>query len=72
MSGWLKKAKDAASDNSEKIADAIEENVTDERVDSVLNKAPGGKHLVDKVPDDLNTKAADAVRDNLGKKDSPS
>ena len=69
MSGWIKKARDMASpENVEKAADAVEKNLTSERVDSVLNKVPGGKSLSDKVPDDLNNKAADALRDNLGDK----
>jgi hypothetical protein len=69
MAGWIKKARDMVSpQHVEKAADAVEDNLTDARVDSVLNKVPGGKSLADKVPDDLNTKAADALRDNLGEK----
>jgi hypothetical protein len=69
MSGWMKKARDMASpENVEKAADAIEENLTADKVDAVLEKAPGGKSLADKVPDDLNSQAADALRKNLGDK----
>jgi hypothetical protein len=43
MSGWMKKARDMASpENVEKAADAIEENLTADKVDAVLEKAPGG------------------------------
>lgn len=66
MTGWIKKAKDAASEHSEKIADTLEENLTADKVDAVLGKAPGGKALADKIPDDLNVQAAKAVRENLG------
>lgn len=69
MSGWLDKIKSMISPSrGEQAADAIEKNVTDERVDSVMNRVPGGSKLADKVPDDINTKAADAVRDNFGEK----
>jgi hypothetical protein len=69
MSGWMKKAKEMVSpDQVETIADAVEENLTDERVDSILERAPGGKSLADKVPDNLNTQAADALRKGLGTK----
>lgn len=69
MTGWIKKAIDAASEHSEKIAGALEENLTSDKVDAVLAKAPGGKALADKVPDDLNIQAAKAVRENLGEDD---
>jgi hypothetical protein len=69
VSGWMKKARDIASpENVGKAADAIEKNLTADKVDTVLDKAPGGKSLADKVPDDLNTQAADALRKNLGDK----
>lgn len=69
MSGWLDKIKNMISPSrGEQAADAIEKNLTDERVDSAMNRVPGGSNLADKVPDDINTKAADAVRDNFGEK----
>ena len=69
MTGWLKKVRGIATpENVGKAADAVEENMTADRVDAVLDKAPGGKGLADKVPDDLNTQAADALRKNLGDK----
>ena len=72
MSGILNKIKNLITpDRADQAADAIEKNATEERVDSMLNRVPGGSNLADKTPDDLNTKAADAVRDNLGDKDKP-
>lgn len=71
MTGWIKKARDVAGDNADKIADALEENLTADKVDAVLEKAPGGKGLADKVPDDLNVQAAKAVRENLGDDKKP-
>jgi hypothetical protein len=69
VSGWLKKARDIATpENVSKAADAIEENLTADKIDAVLDKAPGGDALADMVPDDLNTQAADALRKNLGDK----
>lgn len=69
MSGWFNKLRGkVSSEQAEKAADAIEKNVTEERVDSVLNKVPGGQSLADKTPDDIGERAADAVRSNLGNK----
>lgn len=68
MSGLFDKAKDMIpSDAADKAADAIEENLSADKVDSVLGKVGGGA-LADKVPDDLNETVADAIRDNLGSK----
>lgn len=67
MSGLFNKAKSMLSGkNADKIADAVETNVTDERVDSVLGKVPGGEKLADKVPDNVGEKAGDAIREHLG------
>lgn len=70
MSGWLNRLRGKVSpEHADKAADAVEENVTEERVDSVLNRVPGGKSLTDKTPDDIGKRAGDAVRSNLGSKD---
>lgn len=67
MSGLFNKAKSMLSGkNADKVADAIETNVTDERVDDVLGKVPGGDKLAGKVPDNVGEKASDAVREHLG------
>ena len=67
MSGLFNKAKSMLSGkNADKIADAVETNVTDERVDGVLGKVPGGEKLADKVPDSVGEKAGDAIREHLG------
>ena len=69
MSGLFDKAKNMVSgENAEKLADAVEKNVTEEKVDGLLGKVPGGDKLTDKTPADLNTKLGDAIRDNLGDK----
>lgn len=67
MSGWLDKIKNMITpDRGNKAADGIEKHATNERIDSGLNRVPGGSRLGDKVPDDANVQAADAVRDNFG------
>lgn len=77
MSGLLKKIRDMISpSHADSAADAAEEHLNEERVDSVLGRVPGGSSLTDKTPDDLNTRAGDAIRDNLGddttdKRDKP-
>lgn len=68
MSGLFDKAKELIpSDTAEKVADAVEENLTADKVDSVLGKVGGGA-LADKIPDDINETVSDAIRDNLGNK----
>lgn len=67
MSGWLNKVRRRISpSHADKVADAVEEHATEERVDSVLERAPGGEKLADKTPDDLNTQAGGTVRNRLG------
>jgi len=67
MSGLLAKAKALFSrERADQAADAIEKNVTDQRVDQALNKVPGGDKLADKVPDNVGQKAADAIREHAG------
>lgn len=68
MSGLFDKAKDLIpSDAADKVADAIEENLSADKVDGVLDKVGGGA-LADKIPDDINETVSDAIRDNLGSK----
>lgn len=70
MSGLLAKLKNMISpSHAEQAADAIEKNVTDERVDDALTRVPGGDQIADKVPDDVGEKAADATRSTFGEKD---
>ena len=73
MSGWLDKIRRKISpSHGDKAADSIEKNVTDERVDSVLDRTPGGEHVAGRVPDDVGTQAGDTVRSNFGsKKENP-
>lgn len=72
MSGWLDKIKNMITpQRGEQAADAIEKHATNERIDSALNRVPGGSRLGDKVPDDINTKASDEVRDNFGDQQKP-
>ncbi len=66
--GIVDKIKDLFSSNPsmvDKAADAVEQNVTEERTDQVLNKVPGGDKVDEYVPEDAGSKAADAMRDNL-------
>lgn len=70
MSGLIDKLKRMISpDNADKAADSIEENVTDERVDNAVNRAPGGEHVAGRVPDDVGQKAADKTREFGGVED---
>lgn len=67
MSGWLKKVRDRVSPSqADKAGDASEKHVTEERVDSLLERAPGGSAIAGKTPADLNTQAGGAVRGTLG------
>ena len=67
MSGLLKKLRQRISpSHADTIADAVEKNVTEERVDSAAERLPGGSTIADKTPEDLNTRAADATRGTLG------
>lgn len=68
MSGLLKKIRDMISpSHADSAADAAEKHVTEERVDSAAGRVPGGSHLADRTPDDLNTRTGDTIRDNLGR-----
>lgn len=70
MSGILNKIKNMINpDQTEKAADKMEENVTDERVDQAADKVPGGEKAADKVPDDPGEKMADATREHVGDQD---
>jgi hypothetical protein len=53
-------------DMADKIADAVEENVTKEQVGSIVEKVTGSDELADKLPDDAGKKLADGLRDALG------
>ena len=67
MSGLLAKLKNMISpSHAEQAADAVEQNVTKERVEQVVTKAPGGDQIADKVPDNVGEQAADMTRDALG------
>jgi hypothetical protein len=67
MSGLIAKIKGMfTSERADQAADAVEKNVTDERVDSAMSRVPGGERVADKVPDDVGEKAADAIRDAAG------
>jgi hypothetical protein len=67
MSGLIDKLKSLFTpDRANQAADAIEQNVTDERVDQALNRVPGSDRFADKVPDNVGEKAADAIRDHAG------
>ncbi|MFW6074875.1 MAG: hypothetical protein ACOC9Y_04720 [Chloroflexota bacterium] len=72
MSGLLDKLKRMISpERSDQAADKIEENVTDERVDNTLDRAPGGERAKEHVPDDVGQKAADKTRELGGAEESP-
>jgi hypothetical protein len=67
MSGLIAKIKGMfTSERADQAADAIEKNVTDERVDAAMSRVPGSERFADKVPDDIGEKAADAIRDAAG------
>lgn len=67
MSGLLAKLKNMISPSqAEQAADAIEKNVTDEKVDQVVSKVPGGDQIAAKIPDNVGEKAADLTRDTFG------
>ena len=67
MSGWLKKVRDRISpSHADKAGDAVEKHATEERVDSRLERAPGGGAIAGQTPADLKTKAGDGVRGRLG------
>ncbi len=64
MSGIIDKIKSMfSSEQANQVADAVEKNVTDERVDQVASKIPGADKVADKVPDNVGEKAAGAIRD---------
>ena len=44
------------------VSDAIEEHVTSERIDDVLDKVPGGDMVRDHVPDDASEQIGGAAR----------
>lgn len=54
------------SDEINRAADAVEKNVTDERVDQAMKRVPGGDKLEGKVPDNVGEKAADKMREYGG------
>lgn len=67
MSGLIDKIKSLISpERADQAADQVERNVTDERVDSTLERVPGGDKVEDKVPDDVGEQAADKIRDAGG------
>lgn len=67
MSGLLAKLKNMISpSHADQAADAIEKNVTDEKIDQVVSKVPGGDQIADKIPDNVGEKAADLTRDTFG------
>lgn len=67
MSGLIEKIKGLFTpDRADQAGDAIEQNVTDERVDNMLNRVPGGDRVADHVPENVGERAADAVRDAGG------
>jgi hypothetical protein len=62
LSGLLGKIKGMFSSHADAVADNISEQVTSERIDSVLNKVPGGDMARDHVPDDAGEQIGGAVR----------
>ena len=63
MSGLFGRLKGLLSPSTgDAVADAIEEHVTAERVDAVLDKVPGGDMARDHVPDDVGDKIGGAAR----------
>ncbi|HLT21407.1 MAG TPA: hypothetical protein VKZ96_18270 [Thermomicrobiales bacterium] len=67
MSGLLAKIKSLITpDRANQAADAIEKNVTDQRVDQAMGRVPGADRFADRVPDNVGEKAADTIRDQAG------
>jgi len=67
MSGLIGRLKGLFSPSTGAVvADAIEEHVSAERVDAVLDKVPGGNMARDHVPDDIGDKIGGAARGFTG------
>lgn len=67
MSGLIGRLKGLLSPStSDSVADAIEEHVTAERVDAVLDKVPGGDMARDHVPDNIGEQIGGAARGFTG------
>ncbi|CAN5593050.1 hypothetical protein BH23CHL2_BH23CHL2_36050 [soil metagenome] len=67
MSGLIGKLKGIFSSSAgAAIPDAIEEHVTAERVDRLLDKVPGGKLARDHVPDNIGEQIGGAARGFAG------
>lgn len=67
MSGLFGKLKGLISPSTgDTVADAIEGHVTSERVESVLDKVPGGDLARDHVPDNVGEQIGGAARGFTG------
>lgn len=72
MSGWFGKLKGMfGSQVSDAVPDIIEEQVTAERIDGVLDKIPGGEMVRDHVPEDTGQQIGGATRGFLGGDEKP-
>ncbi|MEZ4572046.1 MAG: hypothetical protein R2849_17320 [Thermomicrobiales bacterium] len=70
MSGLIGKLKGMFTPSvADSVSDAIEEHVTSERVDDVLNKVPGGDKVRGHVPEDVGQQIGGAVRGFAGPDD---
>ena len=62
MSGLIGKLKGLFTSRADTVSDLIENQVTSERIDSVLDKIPGGDKVREHVPADAGEQAGGAVR----------
>ena len=63
MSGLFARIKGMfSSEVGDTVSDAIEEHVTSERIDDVLDKVPGGDMVRDHVPEDVGEQIGGAAR----------
>lgn len=62
MSGLIGKIKGIFSSQADTVTDLIDDHVTSERIDDVLDRVPGGDKIREHVPDDAGEKLGGAVR----------